>query len=93
VEAATESPQHDSFHISIAWSLQAQGTQSIENGDWEELRIREERKEKFREMRVEFEEVKVRIGQDVSAVPLRRRRGLVPGGEIDDDKSGRTTAV
>jgi hypothetical protein len=58
------------FHLSVAWSL------SPQEG---EVEVPEELKESVRRLTINFEEVKVRIGQDVTGIPLRRRRGGVLG--------------
>jgi hypothetical protein len=83
-KAGVEQPTHGSFHISIAWSLQAQGSQSGSGGDWEELRVSEAVRERLQAVVMDFEELKVRIGQDVTSIPLRPRRGSLLNG--DDEK-------
>lgn len=58
------------FHVSLAWSLIEQ------NG---EVEIGKEMKERLKKLQMEFDEVKVRIGQDVTGIPLKKRRGALFG--------------
>jgi U6 snRNA phosphodiesterase len=60
----------DKFHISIAWSLEPQ--ESGVTGNLPSL------PEGAKEMQIPFPEVKIRIGQDVTTIPLlaARRKGL-----------------
>jgi hypothetical protein len=55
------------FHVSLAWSLTEQ------NG---EVKVGKGMHERLKKLPMEFDEVKVRIGQDVTGIPLRKRRGL-----------------
>ena len=68
----------DKFHISIAWSLQSPIAKTGHGKDLPtpnrgDLRVPDE----VAELRVPFSQVKVRIGQDVSAIdlPAARRKG------------------
>lgn len=58
----------EKFHLSLAWSLVPQ------EGNVE---IPSKSADSLKEMKIHFEEVKVRIGQDVTSIPLRKRRGGV----------------
>ncbi|CZT17819.1 uncharacterized protein RCC_03655 [Ramularia collo-cygni] len=61
------------FHLSVAWSLtpQEEGEVDVATGI----------KEKLKGLKIELGEVKARIGQDVTSIPLRKRRGALFGRE------------
>ncbi|SMQ50773.1 unnamed protein product [Zymoseptoria tritici ST99CH_1A5] len=88
ITATAQAPPHSSFHISIAWSLQAQGSQSSDSGDWEELRVSKEVKTKVQAVQVDFEEVKVKIGQDVTSLALKKTRRSIFSSERDEGGGG-----
>lgn len=71
-------PASRKFHISIAWSLQKPsniasfGNGEAANGGTKLL-------EPIRKIAVPFSEVKVRIGQDVTSMPLNQKRRRTSG--------------
>lgn len=67
-----EEQYEDAFHISIAWSLDVDT-----DVDMEALKEEEAVRDCMKEVdgwAIPFEEVKIRIGRDVSSVPLGRKR-------------------
>lgn len=56
---------HGKFHVSVAWSLVEQ------RGEVDFPKVL---KQKLEGLGMEFDEVKIRIGQDVTSIPLRKRR-------------------
>lgn len=73
-----EEPDH--FHISIAWSLKPRAEDATSNHEYAEGTDRAVLQTALG-LSIAFSEVKVRIGQDVTAIPLLPRRsssGVVP---------------
>jgi len=61
----TTAPQHDQFHISVAWSLsKCEVPPDLQSGLLASLDG----------LKVRFDEVKARVGQDVTSLPLAVRR-------------------
>lgn len=60
------------FHVSVAWSLTPQEG---------EVRLSEGFGAKLRDLLMGFREVKVRIGQDVTSISLKKRRAALFGDE------------
>jgi hypothetical protein len=63
---------HERFHVSVAWSLKEQAGDVDLPG---EMMVRLEG------LKIDFEEIKVRIGQDVTGIPLKKRRAQLFGDE------------
>ncbi|KAF7196769.1 U6 snRNA phosphodiesterase [Pseudocercospora fuligena] len=63
----------NAFHVSIAWSLKPEGRKGADTGPSPQ-NVSAESLEKLKAFRVEFSDVKVRIGQDVRSVALRSSR-------------------
>lgn len=77
--AEEEEEDVEGFHISLAWSLDVE--QMMNDGDMLTDSVLEAKMQKIREMEIPFSEVKIRLGKDVTTVPLgrtqRRRSGIL----------------
>lgn len=65
---------YDGFHVSIAWSLHPPTSQSLETSIGLQQTLSTDVRKRVGETNITFSEVKIRIGQDVSAVILPKRR-------------------
>lgn len=67
----------EAFHISVAWSLQSPTAQPAKHGGLHQA-VSSAVLEQMGKLEVNFEEVKVRIGQDVTSIPLQKARVTGP---------------
>lgn len=65
--------ERDGFHISIAWSLQAQG-KGVSPHAIDSSLVNKTAMQVIKAINIDFGEVKVRIGQDVTSIHLPRPR-------------------
>jgi hypothetical protein len=88
--------EEDHFHISIAWALEPPPSSSgvvnapqAGNGDDVKGRvvlIPESLRAELKKLEIAFDQVKLRIGQDVTNFPLRKVRMQTHGGKDDDEE-------
>lgn len=64
---------HDSFHISVAWSLKFEESKQAQSGPVN-VDVSPALLKQFEGLNIEFSELKVRVGQDVHSIPLQQAR-------------------
>ncbi|USW54745.1 Putative U6 snRNA phosphodiesterase Usb1 [Septoria linicola] len=68
-----DSGPHDSFHISVAWSLKFEDSKQAQSGPVN-VDVSPALLEQLEGLKIKFSEVKVRVGQDVHSTPLQQAR-------------------
>ncbi|KAK4499324.1 hypothetical protein PRZ48_009837 [Zasmidium cellare] len=74
LEAEQTTKDAEAFHVSIAWSLHPPTSKTVEKGIGLQQAVSADLRKRIGKIRIDFSEVKVRIGQDVSSIALPKRR-------------------
>ncbi|KAF2163997.1 hypothetical protein M409DRAFT_68223 [Zasmidium cellare ATCC 36951] len=74
LEAEQNVKDSEAFHVSIAWSLQPPTSQRLEKTVGLQQAVPADLRKRIGKTRIDFADVKVRVGQDVSSIALPKRR-------------------